>query len=123
MQCVSCAASLFAEAKRLAAKGAQVEEADALDAASLRAAFEGAYGVFAMTPLHGGGGFEDGYKLELEQGARVKNLRSSSTATADRGACRTSRRDLHRHQRASMCKRTRARKYESPRLLSRRGGA
>ena len=61
-----------AEAKRLAAKGAQVVEADALDAASLRAAFEGAYGVFAMTPLHGGGGFEDGYRLELEQGADHK---------------------------------------------------
>ncbi len=66
-----CRSLLSAEAKRLAAKGAEVVEADALDAASLRAAFEGAYGVFATLPLHGGGGFEDGYKLELEQGAHA----------------------------------------------------
>ncbi len=83
---------LRAEAKRLAAKGAQVLEADALDAASLRAAFEGAYGVFATLPLHGGGGFQDGYKLELEQGELLSVLRGS--AVDDRGNCHSYLRKL-----------------------------
>ena len=78
---------LRAEAKRLAAKGAQVVEADALDPASLRAAFEGAYGVFATLPLHGGGGFEDGYKLELDQGANVYGICVLGTAADDHNNC------------------------------------
>jgi hypothetical protein len=45
-------------------------EADATDAGQLRAAFEGAYGVFAMTVALGGGGINGGYERELEQGVQ-----------------------------------------------------
>ena len=47
-----------ADAKQLAAKGALMIEADASDEGQLRAAFEGAYGVFAMTVRLGGGGLD-----------------------------------------------------------------
>ena len=40
---------LLPDARQLAAKGAEVVQADAADAAQLRAAFQGAYGVFLMT--------------------------------------------------------------------------
>ena len=57
------------DAKQLAAKGAQLVEADAADAGQLRAAFEAAYGVFAVTVALGGGEFADAYQNELKQGA------------------------------------------------------
>ena len=38
-----------ADAKQLAGKGAEVVVVDAMDAAQLRGAFEGAYGVFFVT--------------------------------------------------------------------------
>ena len=63
-----------AEAKRLTTKGAQVIKANVMDAASLRAAFEGAYGVFAMTPVLRHGGIDSGYVRELEQGANAQKL-------------------------------------------------
>ena len=40
---------LLADAKKLAAKGAEMVQADTTDADQLRAAFEGAYGVFVVT--------------------------------------------------------------------------
>ena len=42
-------ARLLAEAKQLAAKGAEVVQANAVDAAQRLEAFEGAYGVFLVT--------------------------------------------------------------------------
>ena len=61
---------LLADAKQLAAKGAEMVEADATNAIQLRAAFDGAYGVFAVTVALGGGGVDGGYERELEQGAQ-----------------------------------------------------
>ena len=54
----------------MAAKGAEVVEADANDAAQLCAAFEGAYGVFAMTlSAAATGSPEERAQHEFEQGA------------------------------------------------------
>ena len=59
---------LLTDAKQLAAKGAEMVEADASDAAQLRAAFEGAYGVFAVTVAMAYGGTEGLYERELATG-------------------------------------------------------
>ena len=58
-----------ADAKQLAANGAELVEADASDEGQLRAAFEGAYGVFAMTVRLGGGGLDGAYEREFNSGA------------------------------------------------------
>ena len=58
-------------AKRLAAKGAHMVETDAMSAESLRAAFEGAYGVWGMTPVvaTSAAGAKSPYEQEIELGA------------------------------------------------------
>ncbi len=69
LNCSPAAAHLsLADAKQLAANGAELVEADAADSEQLRSAFEGAYGVFAVTVAMGGGGLENIYQNELEKG-------------------------------------------------------
>ena len=72
------------DAKQLAARGAQLVEADATDADQLRAAFEGAYGVFGMTAVLAGGGIEGCYERELGQGAQWSARMFRSAALASR---------------------------------------
>ena len=64
---------LCAEARQLAAKGAEVTEVDASDAGQLRAAFAGAYGVFALTLSAAATGLpEERAQHEFEQGAATE---------------------------------------------------
>ncbi len=78
----SCAQghALCAGAKRLAAKGAQVGEAAATSAESLRAAFDGAYGVWGMTPVvaTSAAGARSPYEQEIELGTGPRTPCSQS---------------------------------------------
>ena len=67
---IGCCMRLMAEAKHLAALGAEVVEADATDGASLRSAFDGAYGVFALTvTVRGPPTTQELYEAEVKLGA------------------------------------------------------
>jgi hypothetical protein len=65
-----CCIDQHAEAKHLSALQADVVEVDATDLASLRSAFEGAYGVFALTvTLHGPPTAQEEFEAEVRLGA------------------------------------------------------
>ena len=67
---IGCRGDSRAEAKQLSALQAEVVEVDATDAASLRSAFNGAYGVFALTvTLHGPPSAQEEYEAEVKLGA------------------------------------------------------
>ena len=72
-----------AGAKQLAAKGAQVVEADATSAESLRMAFGGAYGVWGMTPVVAvaANGEQSPYEQEIMLGAGLRSTHSLHTGS------------------------------------------